>query len=158
MSKIYLVAGQIGSGKTTFSKELESRTGAFRFSPDEWMLKLCPGEIRNEEFDHYFFICCEIAWKLTKKLSEKGLDIILDFGFWNRELRDKYIQRIIGIGAEYKLYYVYCPEETIRERIKARNESLPNDCFRISDEAFNFFSPGFQPPSEDERFELIDNS
>ena len=158
MSKIYLVAGQIGSGKTTFSKSLEEKIGAIRFSPDEWIIKLHPQDIRREEFDYIFFTCCDIAWKLAKKLALKGLDIILDFGFWNREIRDKYIKKITENGFEYKLYYVACSEETIKERLRKRNENLPEDCFAINEDDFAFFAPGFQPPSEEEKFELIDNS
>ena len=158
MSKIYLVSGQIGSGKTTYSKSLEENTGAIRFSPDEWMLKLYPHQISNEEFDYYFFKCCEIAWSVAKKLTKKDLDIILDFGFWTKTGRVNYIDKIKKMGLEYKLFYIYCPEETIRERIKKRNEHKPDDCFYISDESFNYFSPGFEPPAQGETFELIDNS
>ena len=158
MSTIYLVSGQIGSGKTTFSKNLEEKTGAVRFSPDEWIIKLHPQEIRREEFDHIFFTCCDIAWKLAKKLAGKGIDIILDFGFWNKELRDGYIKKIVDHGWEYKLYYVYCQEEVIKERLRKRNKNLPEDCFSISEDDFAFFAPGFQPPSDEEKFDLVDNS
>jgi predicted kinase len=158
MSIVYLVSGQIGSGKTTYSKSLEEKTGAIRFSPDEWMLKLYPQQISNEEFDYYFFKCCEIAWSVAKKLIKKNLDVILDFGFWTRLGRNSYIEKIKAADSQYKLFYIYCPEEIIRERLKKRNENLPEDCFHISEEAFNFFSPGFEPPGKDELFEIIDNS
>lgn len=153
-----MVSGQIGSGKTTYSKHLEDKTGAIRFSPDEWMLKLYPFEISNEEFDYYFFICCGLAWDTAKKLIKKDLDIILDFGFWTKAGRKDYINKVKDMGLEYKLFYIYCSEEIIRERIRKRNEAKPEGCFHISDEAFNYFSPGFEPPSQDENFELIDNS
>lgn len=158
MSKVYLVSGQIGSGKTTYSKYLEEKTGAIRFSPDEWMLKLYPHRISNEEFDYYFFKCCEIAWSVAEKLIKKNLDIILDFGFWTKLGRNSYMKKIKAANAECKLFYIYCPEGIIQERIRKRNDEKPEGCFYISDEAFNYFSPGFEPPSQDEIFELIDNS
>lgn len=153
-----MVSGQIGSGKTTYSKFLEEQTSAIRFSPDEWMLKLYPFEISNEEFDKYFFICCNLAWDTAKKLINKNLDIILDFGFWNKKGREDYIDKITKMGLEYKLFYIYCPEETIRERVRKRNADKCEGCFHINDEAFNYFSPGFEPPSQGETFEFIDNT
>ncbi len=158
MSKVYLVSGQIGSGKTTYSKLLEKKTGAIRFSPDEWMLKLYPFEISNDEFDYYFFICCDIAWDTAKKLVSKNIDIILDFGFWRKSERKKYTDMIEELGLDYKLFYIYCPEATIIDRLRKRNKEKSEGSFYISDESFNYFSPGFEPPSQEEIFELIDNS
>ena len=36
-SRLIIVCGLPGSGKTTLAKELESKLRAVRFSPDEWM-------------------------------------------------------------------------------------------------------------------------
>ena len=37
---VYLICGFIGAGKTTFSKKLETETGAVRITKDEWSISL----------------------------------------------------------------------------------------------------------------------
>ena len=157
-STVYLISGQICSGKTTYSKNLEKITNAIRFTPDEWMLRLYPFSIENEEFDSYYYICCDIAWKTAKKLIKRNIDIILDFGFWKKSDRMKYIKLVQETGAEYKLIHVACSESIIRERLQKRNDNFPEGCFHLTEEMFNFFAPGFETPDKDETFEALDNN
>ena len=51
MSKIYFVCGFIGSGKTTYSKQLADKHSAFRFSIDEWMIPLYGEHMERDVFD-----------------------------------------------------------------------------------------------------------
>ena len=154
-STVYMVSGQICSGKTTYSKILEKNTNAVRFTPDEWMLKLYPFSIKNEEFDSYYYLCCDIAWEIAKEFIKRNIDVILDFGFWKKSDRMKYTGLVKKTEADYKLIHVDCAESTIRERLRKRNDNLPHGCFYITEETFNFFAPGFERPGNDETFELF---
>lgn len=157
-STVYLVSGQICSGKTTYSKSLKKTTNAVRFTPDEWMLQLYPFPIKNEEFDFYYYLCCDVAWKTAKEFIKRNVDVILDFGFWKKSDRAKYVNLVQKAGANYKLIYVDCAETTIRKRLRKRNNNLPQGCFHLTEEAFNFFAPGFEQPGSDETFETFDNN
>jgi predicted kinase len=157
-STVYLISGQMCSGKTTYSKVLEKKTNAVRFSPDEWMLKLYPFPIKNEEFDSYYYLCCDIAWETAKEFIKRNINVILDFGFWEKSDRLKYVRLVQEIGADYKLIYVDCNESTIRERLRKRNNNLPKGCYYITEVMFDFFAPGFEPPGDDEVFEVFDNN
>lgn len=48
MTRIYFVCGFIGSGKTTYSKAIAEKHGAFRFSIDEWMIPLYGEHMERE--------------------------------------------------------------------------------------------------------------
>ena len=157
-STAYLISGQMCSGKTTYSRVLEKKTNAVRFTPDEWMLKLYPFSIKSEDFDYYYYLCGDIAWGIAKEFIKRNIDVILDFGFWKKSDRMKYIKFVQEIGSDYKLIYIDCAESTIRERLKKRNGNLPQGCFHVSEETFNFFAPGFEPPGNDEIFEIFDNN
>lgn len=52
MGKVYFICGFVGSGKTTYSKELADKVGAFRFSIDEWMIPLYGEHMERDAFDH----------------------------------------------------------------------------------------------------------
>ena len=154
---VYIIAGQIGAGKTTFAKKLEKKTGAIRFTPDEWMLKLFKEMPGNEDFDEYYFRCCAVAWETAKKILEKGIDIILDFGFWKKNDRKKYKQMISDLGYNCKLYHVFCEVEEIKKRLNIRNKQQPDGAVTIDAEAFDFFSPQFEPPTNLENAEIVLN-
>ncbi|MCP4179776.1 MAG: ATP-binding protein [bacterium] len=156
---VYLVSGQLGSGKSTYAKKLELMHNAVRFTPDEWMLNLYDGiEIPNEEFDKYFYRCCDICWSVAKKFLNYDVDIVLDFGFWKKNERDKYKKLIEAYGCDVKLIYIKTPDDLIRKRLNERNEDLPYGCYYVSDEMYDYFSPGFEEPLPEENSEVIDNS
>ena len=152
---VYIVSGQVGSGKTTFAKKLESETEAIRFTPDEWMIKLFSPLPSNEEFDDYYFNCCGIAWNIAQQVLKKGIDVILDFGFWKHCEREKYRKMIRDLGYEFKLYYIQCDTKTIKEHLKIRNNLQPAGTIVIDENAFDFFAPQFEPPESDETPEVI---
>ncbi len=156
-SVIYLICGQIGAGKTTIAKKLEQETGAIRFTPDEWMLKLYPEMPQKEQFDDYFYRCCDVVWSVAGEILIRGGDVILDFGFWKYKDRERYRKIASEIGAESKLYFVECTDNSIRNRLHIRNNIQPDGAIEITDDMFEFYSPGFEPPCEDEKYILIKN-
>ena len=155
---VYMISGQIGSGKTTYAKKLEHKTGAIRFSPDEWMLKLYPELPSNNNFDFYYYRCCEVLWDISIKILQKGISVILDYGFWKLDDRETYRMKIEELGYCSKLFYVKCGYDTIKKRLHLRNEENILGAIKITDQDFTFFSPGFEPPAGNEEFILIDNT
>jgi len=156
--RAFLIAGQVCSGKTSTAKVLEEYTGAIRFTPDEWMLKLFPDHVNCEDFDRIFYKCCEISWGVAERCLSKGLSVILDFGFWKKKDREAYIKLLSELGYNCCSIYVSCEDRVIRERLRKRNKNLPEGVFHISEEAYDYFSPGFEEPSNDEKFLVFDNN
>jgi len=155
---VYLICGQIGAGKTTFAKKLEQETGAIRFTPDEWMLKLYPVMPPKEKFDEYFFRCCDVVWSIASEILRRGGDVIFDFGFWRYKDREQYRMSASDIGAESKIYYVVCNNDEILTRLRIRNNNRPEGSIEITGEMFDFYSPGFEAPRECEEYKLIENN
>lgn len=155
---VHLISGQIGAGKTTFAKKMEQKTGAIRFTPDEWMLKLYSSLPAKEEFDDYFYRCCDVIWGVAAEILKRGGDVILDFGFWKYEVREKYRKLALELGAESKLYYLDCNHVNILKRLHHRNKRKPDGTVEITDEMFEFYSPGFEPPEEGEKYKIIKNN
>ncbi len=154
---VYLICGQVGSGKTTFAKKLEKETNAIRITPDEWMLKLYPDMPKKEDFDNFYYKCCDVAWSVACEIVKRGGDVILDFSFWKRKERVKFRNLAINSGALVELFYIKCDDKEILKRLRKRNLEQPEGSIRITDDMFDFFSPGFEPPEEDEAFTLIKN-
>ncbi len=151
---VYLICGFIGAGKTTFARKLEERTGAVRITKDEWSIRLIgtdPTIVGYEEWDGKI---CGLSRDVAFQIAEKGLDVIIDEGFWEKEQRDDMRRRTMSIGAKAVLYYVATPIETIRERVAGRNKVLTKDSFKIGSEMLEEYLAYWQPPGEDEDYIL----
>jgi hypothetical protein len=79
-TRLIIVCGLPGSGKTTLAKVLENRLRAVRFSPDEWMdalsLNLWDEERRGKVE--------ALQWKFGQELLALGLTVIIEWGTWGR--------------------------------------------------------------------------
>ena len=152
---VYVLCGFIGAGKTTFAKELAAKTGAVRITKDEWLIRLFGNDPTFDGFATYDARICELSRDFAFQLAGKGVDVILDEGFWAREERFELRRRVAAAGADAVLYYLDTPIETIRERVRARNDTASQDSFRISREMLDNYLNYWQPPGEDEGFILV---
>ena len=151
---VYLICGFIGAGKTTFAKKLEEKTGAVRITKDEWSIRLIGNDPTIDGYAEWDTKIIGLSRDVAFYLVEKGIDVIIDEGFWEKEQRDKMRKRIEAIGAKEVLYYLDTPIDTIRERVVGRNSNLMKESFQISREMFDYYLKYWQPPSEDEGYIL----
>jgi predicted kinase len=152
-ARIYLLCGKTGSGKTTYARRLEQQ-GAVRFSLDEWMIRFYGHHMSRELFDQRVRICEEMIFDLTEALVSRGVDVVIDHGFWKREARDRARRRLANTGARIELIYFQIPDRVLLERLRARNSALPAETFVITEEMFELFSSWFEPPDESEHATL----
>ena len=151
---VYLICGFIGAGKTTFAKKLEEKTGAVRITKDEWSICLIGNDPTIDGYEEWDTKIIELSRDVAFQLAEKGIDVIIDEGFWAKEQRDELRRKIDAIGAKAVMYYVETPIETIRDRVVERNNNLTKDSFKISREMLDNYLMYWQPPSEDEDYIL----
>jgi predicted kinase len=151
---VYLICGFIGAGKTTFAKKLEEKTGAVRITKDEWSIHFIGNDPTIDGYAEWDTKIIELSRDFAFYLAEKGIDVIMDEGFWEKETRDEMRRRIAAIGAKAVMYYVDTPIETIRDRVVERNKNLTKDSFKVSRELLDNYLMGWQPPSEDEDYIL----
>jgi predicted kinase len=111
-SRLIIVCGLPGSGKTTLAKVLESRLRAVRFSPDEWMdalsLNLWDEERRGK--------IEALQWKFGQELLALGLTVIIE---WAGVLFDRIQRRGMekppierdAVSRWFELFQAPTPEE-----------------------------------------------
>ena len=152
---IYLVCGFIGAGKSTFAKKLEVETRAIRVTKDEWSIRLIGNHPTIEGYAQWDNKIIGLSRDIAFQLAEKGIDVILDEGFWERETRDEMRKRADAIGATVVMYYLDTPIETIRKRVLERNGNLTKESFQISREMLDDYLKYWEPPMEDEKCILV---
>src|SRR5687768_3777685 len=92
-AQVHLLCGKTGAGKTTYAMKLE-RQGAVRLSIDDWMIRFYGHPMSRELFDQRVRICEDMFFELTEALVSRGMDVVIDHGFWKRETRDRARQRL----------------------------------------------------------------
>jgi len=154
----HLIFGFIGAGKTTFARKLEAQTGAMRITKDEWLIRLFGHDPAIDGFEKYDEAITGLSFDIALQALAAGADVIIDDGFWVRTQRDEIRRRIAGIGARAKLYYVQCSEETMRKRIRLRNENLTEDTFLVDDALYESYLKYFDEPGDDEDYIVVDSN
>lgn len=151
-TKLHLVCGFVGSGKTTLAKKLEKQHQAIRYSSDEWMIELFNfnGDFGKKYRDSKKR-CKEFIWKLAEKNLLSKQDVVLDFGFWSKKERVLFFKRAKRLGVEPILYFLDVPVEELKRRIIARNKKLDKKTFKITSKWFNKWLPLFEAPKPSEK-------
>lgn len=147
MNKIYLLCGKPGCGKTTLAKRLNKEFGVIHLSADDFMLKLF-GEITDRKlFDEKLTVTKNLIYDISKQLLVKN-DVVLDFGFWTRNERDKV--KSVFEGIKCILVYLKLNNDEIFKQVENRNNNLKDNEYFMDRPTFDFLSAKFEEPTEDE--------
>lgn len=75
-SRLVVVCGLPGSGKTTLAKKIEKELSAIRFCPDEWMHALSIDVYDNDWHGKIE----SLQWHLTQDLLRRAHTVIIEWG------------------------------------------------------------------------------
>jgi predicted kinase len=142
-SRLIIVCGLPGSGKTTFARMLEGRVRAVRLAPDEWMDALSLN-LYDEEWRGKIEA---LQWKFGQELLALGLTVIIEWGTWGRSERDALRLRARALGAAVELHYLGAPVDVLFDRIQRRGREKPP----IERNALSRWFEMFQAPTPEER-------
>ena len=155
MTKLILVCGPTGVGKTTYSLSLCKEAGAVRFSIDPWMQTLFSKAMVS--LDYTWMIervnrCYEQIWNVSEQILALDGNVVLDLGFTTKEQRDVFSNRAKALGINAEIHYLDATKDIRKKRIEKRNiEKDPSVyAFEVTDMMFNFMEPRFEVPSQKE--------
>ncbi len=120
-SRLIIICGLPGSGKTTVAKFLEQNLHAIRFDADEWMSALSI-DLYNEEKRAEIEV---LQWKFAKDLLKLGLIVIIEWGTWGRSERDTLRLEARALGAKVELHDLSASEDVLFNRIQHRGMENP---------------------------------
>ena len=124
MAKLFLICGFLGAGKTTFSKKLAYETNAEYMNVDEYVMQNFTKQEYENNWEYCFTKAEELMWQKIYKCTQNNQNVVFDVGFWTRQSRDKARNRVLKIGITPVLYYIYAPDEILKQRIATRSGSI----------------------------------
>lgn len=146
MSRVIFMCGPSGAGKTTYAAGLESQ-GMVRLSFDS---HLWDRGIRSGEVDPA--VRAEVRELLRAELEElvaAGRDVVLDFSFWSRAMREEWRDLLSSHGVEPETIHLATDPQTVLDRLEARAGSHADD-FPVDRATAMAYLERFEPPAPEE--------
>ena len=140
------MCGPAGSGKSTVARELEAQ-GFSRLSFDDESWRRGFRTMPLPE-DLHRTIERDLRKRLVTLVGE-GCDVVLDFSFWSRQMRDEYRRLLMPLGVEPETLYVQTPRAVALARVDARRAAHGDD-FQLPAELAATYFDAFEPPGPDE--------
>ena len=146
---IHLIVGNTGSGKTTYSNALKSKTNGIVFSIDKWNNTLFLADKKPTDGLDWFLERIERAetliLDLVTQLENANTDTILDLGLSKFKHREKF--RIFATLNNYELtkHFLDISTETRIKRVQKRNEEKGETFeFEVTEDNFEFMENWFE--------------
>jgi predicted kinase len=146
MSRVVFMCGPAGSGKSTYATRLE-REGWVRLSFDVELWRRGVTTVPTPPEVH-----AEVEAELRARLVElvrAGADVVLDFSFWSRRMRDEYRAILRPLGVEPLTVYLATDRATVLERVRRRRGEHPHDVV-LGEELAARYIDHFEPPTPEE--------
>lgn len=146
--------GLPGSGKTTFSRQLETEQGITKFSLDAEYSRL-GGDLTSHKWSDKIADEASDFIKLrVRDLVSQNKSVILDFCPWKKGERAQYRKFIESIGADCHVYYFDLPIDELKQRLSKRNSARSGNGHIITPDMLDAFTARFDPPT-DEPYEAV---
>jgi predicted kinase len=89
MATLHLISGLPCSGKTTYAAGVRADTNAVLFSLDRWLITAFGRYeivvVGHQEHTRRVLSCRELIWHAASEFLRRGVDVILDDGFFLRD-------------------------------------------------------------------------
>lgn len=153
-AKLLFLCGKMAAGKSTLARDLAEREDAVLLVQDEFLDHLYPDEIT----DVPAFVKCSSRLKDALEphaLLLKGNSLVLDFPANTKAQRAWFRGIFERANVEHELHFVDASDALCKSQLKDRSKNLPPGAPWTTDAEFDAITVYFQPPSEDEGFNVV---
>ncbi|HXJ80717.1 MAG TPA: ATP-binding protein [Candidatus Methylomirabilis sp.] len=155
-AKLLFMCGKMAAGKSTLARRLAAREKAVLLVQDELLDSLFPGEIA----DIPDFVRC--STRVRKALAphvcdllSRGVSVVLDFPGNTKIQRAWFRQLFEEAKVAHELHFIDVSDDLCKRQLRERTKDLPAGTAWTTDAEFDAVTVYFQPPSDDEGFNVI---
>ncbi len=150
MAKVYIITGNTGAGKSTYSKKLAIKENAYILAGDEWFKTLFLADTPTPStYEWALERTQRIETQMLNeslKLLDKDISVILDIGFFKKEQRLKVKSFFEDNSRSVTTHYLDVSKEVRWQRVTERNTKKTDTFqFEVSKEVFEFCEELFEP-------------
>ncbi len=155
-AKLIFLCGKMAAGKSTLARDLAERERAVLLVQDQFLDRLYPDEIVDiPGFVKYSSRLKNALEPHVCALLAKGVSVVLDFPGNTKAQRAWFRGLFERAGVEHELHFVDASDALCKRQLKDRSEGLPPGAPWTTDAEFEAITAYFQPPSEDEGFNVV---
>ncbi|MBC5782332.1 ATP-binding protein [Ramlibacter sp. USB13] len=152
---LHLFCGKAGAGKSTLAATVAASAGAVLISEDVWLARLYGDQMHTfEVYRRCSLRLRSVVQPLAVDLLRGGRSVVLDFPANTRASRAWLRAVIDEAGAGHVLHFIDSADAVCLERIEKRNVERPEGSHHLTQEQFAYISSFFEPPGEEEGFEV----
>lgn len=147
MSRLILMCGVAGAGKSSYARTLQDR-GWVRFSID--------AEAWGRGYTGSSVVPPEVAADIRadqrvaiSKALDAGADVVVDYAFPSRAMRDEYRDLARTHRAEVEVVFLDTDAALVRDRLARRRGSHPDDVV-VDEGTMEAYRSAFEAPAPDE--------
>lgn len=151
-AKVILICGKICSGKSFYAEMLRKERGAVMLSVDEITLSLF-GQHIGEKHDEICERTQKYLFEKSLEIVEVGTDVILDWGFWQREDREYAREFYKSRGVPCEFHYIDISDEAWKRNLAERNAAVSagkTEAYFVDDNLAAKFERMFEYPDKSE--------
>lgn len=118
---LIIVCGLPGAGKTTMAMSQAGERNGIRLCADDWLDALeinLWDEVSRDRVER-------LQWNLARDLLRLGNVVIIEWGSWGRDERERLRTQARVIGARVELIFLDPPVEELWRRIERRGQEDP---------------------------------
>jgi predicted kinase len=155
-AKLIFLCGKMAAGKSSLARDLAQREDAVLLTQDELLDSLFPDEITDiPGFVKYSSRLKDALAPHICSLLSKGISVVLDFPGNTKAQRAWFRQLFESANAEHELHFVDASDALCKRQLKERSKDLPPGTAWTTDAEFEAITAYFQPPLNDEGFNVV---
>ena len=153
---LVFLCGKMAAGKSTLARNLAERRNALLLAQDELLEHLFPGEITD--MPRFFERSSRLRNAITPHICavlSKGISVVLDFPGNTKAQRAWFRELFERAHVEHELHFIDASDDVCKRQLRQRSRHLPPGTPWTTDAEFETVTVYFQPPSEDEGFNVV---
>lgn len=153
MSRVHLIEGPVGAGKSTFGAALAASSNGVHIPLDEWFATLFSPDRPGGDFVPWYVERKErllgLIWNHSRRILASGRDVVLELGLIQQQPRIQFCRMITNEGFPPHIHVLDAPLEIRRARVQRRNEERgPTFSMVVPDHVFEMASKLWESPDE----------
>ena len=155
-AKLIFLCGKMAAGKSSLARDLAARENAVLLVQDEFVDALFSGEITDVQafVQRYSRLKNALTPHICALLS-RGISVVLDFAAATKAQRVWFRELIERTKVAHELHFVDASDALCKSQLRNRSKGLPAGTPWTTEADFETINAYFQPPTEDERFNVV---